>query len=174
MPSFIPPPIHITGGGLTAMKWIGGGESNVFLLHHLCDLTSISKIFSLNSMNIIFFEKGITFSMMLRNLVTLNSIQFLFLMRYPHSKYLIRPRTNCSYISCWVNLYSNCTKTPSPLRGLLTPWEQGSGGGGNLFCENQFPPPKRPPSGVVLSVASLTRLVFVENWFSCFGIFYLN
>ena len=91
------PPIHITAY-CYEVDW--GGESNVFLLHHLCDLTSISKIFSLNSMNIIFFEKGITFSMMLRNLVTLNSIQFLFLMRYPHSKYLIRPRTNCSYISC--------------------------------------------------------------------------
>ena len=142
MPSFIPPP----NSHHSLLLWSGLGESNVFLLHHLCDLTSISKIFSLNSMNIIFFEKGITFSMMLRNLVTLNSIQFLFLMRYPHSKYLIRPRTNCSYISCWVNLYSNCTKTPSPLRGLLTPWEQGSGGGGeNLFWENQFPPPQNEP-----------------------------
>ena len=143
MPYFIPPPIHITAY-CYEVDW--GGESNVFLLHHLCDLTSISKIFSLNSMNIIFFEKGITFSMMLRNLVTLNSIQFLFLMRYPHSKYLIRPRTNCSYISCWVNLYSNCTKTPSPLRGLLTPWEQGSGGGGKLVLWKPVsPPPQNDP-----------------------------
>ena len=54
-----------------------------------------AKSLALTSWIIYFLKKGITFLTMSRNLVTLNSIQFIFLMRYPHSKYLRRPRINC-------------------------------------------------------------------------------